>query len=179
MEKFNLRTTYTADKVAAPILIDFKEKYGMIPNFYAALGIDGASLSGYLDFEKSIEDFGSLTERQRELISLSVANYNRCHYCVSGHTFSARKIGLSSQECADAQRAIAKDTGDQAILSLSRTILEKQGHLSQEDVDVALFNGLTESQILQVCAWTALNTFSNWVNNITQPKIDFPKVDFA
>ncbi|HCZ9306714.1 carboxymuconolactone decarboxylase family protein, partial [Vibrio diabolicus] len=156
-----------------------KKKYGMIPNFYAALGIDGVSLRGYLDFEQSLEDFGSLTARQRELISLCVAYYNKCHYCVSGHTFSAKKIGLSSQECADAQKAKATNLGDQAILSLARTVLEKQGHLSKEDVDSALAHGLTEGQIIQICAWTALNTFSNWVNNITQPKIDFPKVDFA
>lgn len=179
MEKFNLRTTQTADKLAAPILTEFKEKYGIIPNFFAALGIDGASLSGYLDFEKTIAEFGSLTERQRELISLSVANYNQCQYCVCGHTFSAKKIGLSSDECADAQLAIADHPLEQAILSLSRAILEKKGNLSQVDVETAMFHGLTESQILQVCSWTALNTFSNWVNNITQPKIDFPKVDFA
>lgn len=179
MKKFTLRNPQTADKLAAPILMGFKEKYGMIPNFYAALGIDGASLSGYLDFEKTIEDFGSLTERQRELISLCVANYNQCHYCVCGHTFSAKKIGLSSEECVDAQQAIAKNTAEQAILSLSRAILEKKGSLTQEDVDTALVHGLKEDQIIQICAWTALNTFSNWVNNITQPKIDFPKVDFA
>ncbi|EGQ7819231.1 alkylhydroperoxidase [Vibrio parahaemolyticus] len=179
MKSFKLRTIQTADELAAPILTDFKKKYGMIPNFYAALGIDGVSLRGYLDFEQSLEDFGSLTARQRELISLCVAYYNKCHYCVSGHTFSAKKIGLSSQECADAQKAKATNLGDQAILSLARTVLEKQGHLSKEDVDSALAHGLTEGQIIQICAWTALNTFSNWVNNITQPKIDFPKVDFA
>ncbi|TOB49025.1 hypothetical protein CGK03_24860, partial [Vibrio parahaemolyticus] len=61
----------------------------------------------------------------------------------------------------------------------ARMVLEKQGHLSKEDVDSALAHGLTEGQIIQICAWTALNTFSNWINNITQPKIDFPKVDFA
>ncbi|WP_257326530.1 carboxymuconolactone decarboxylase family protein [Pseudoalteromonas rhizosphaerae] len=179
MKNFKLRTIQTADELAAPVLADFKEKYGMIPNFYAALGIDGASLRGYLDFEQSIEDSGNLTDRQRELISLCVANYNKCHYCVSGHTFSAKKIGVSSQECADAQRATSTNLDDQAILSLSRTVLEKQGHLSNEDVDSALSHGLTEGQIIQICAWAALNTFSNWVNNITQPKIDFPKVDFA
>ncbi|MEH0771739.1 carboxymuconolactone decarboxylase family protein [Vibrio alginolyticus] len=179
MKSFKLRTIQTADELAAPILADFKKKYGMIPNFYAALGIDGVSLRGYLDFEQSLEDFGSLTARQRELISLCVAYYNKCHYCVSGHTFSAKKIGLSSQECADAQKAKATNLGDQAILSLARTVLEKQGHLSKEDIDSALAHGLTEGQIIQICAWTALNTFSNWVNNITQPKIDFPKVDFA
>ncbi|WP_273976257.1 carboxymuconolactone decarboxylase family protein [Vibrio parahaemolyticus] len=177
MKKFTLKTIQTADDIAAPILIEFNEKYGMIPNFFAALGIDGASLNGYLKFEESIKEFGSLSERQRELISLNVANYNQCHYCVSGHTFSAKRIGLTLEECSDAQRGIAEDSGEQAMLFLSRTILERKGNISQDDIELAFYNGLTENQIIQVCAWTALNTFSNWVNNITKPKIDFPKID--
>ncbi|TOG54953.1 hypothetical protein CGI99_24950 [Vibrio parahaemolyticus] len=106
-----------------------------------------------------------------------MANYNQCHYCVSGHTFSAKRIGLTLEECSDAQRGIAEDSGEQAMLFLSRTILERKGNISQDDIELAFYNGLTENQIIQVCAWTALNTFSNWVNNITKPKIDFPKID--
>ncbi|MCC4262887.1 carboxymuconolactone decarboxylase family protein [Oceanimonas baumannii] len=179
MLELNLRTIDTADEIAAPILKGFKEQYGMVPNFFAALGIDGGALSGYLDFVNSIEAHGQLNERQRELISLAVANYNGCHYCVSGHTFSAKRAGLSLEECAQAQLGQATDPYEQALLNLVEQLLEKQGHLEEQDKRDACDAGMTEQLVIQVAAWTALNTFSNWVNNIVQTKIDFPKVPLA
>lgn len=179
MLELNLRTIDTADAIAAPILKNFKDQYGMIPNFYAALGIDGCSLTGYLDFVKSIETQGQLNERQRELISLAVANYNGCHYCVSGHTFSAKRAGLSLEECAQAQLGKAADPYEQALLNLVEQLLEKQGHLDEQDKMNAYNAGITDQKMIQIAAWTVLNTFSNWVNNIVQTKIDFPKVPLA
>lgn len=176
MSRLKVRTIATADPIAAPILQSFKDKYGIVPNFYAALGIDGATLSGYLAFEGAIEKNCLLTDKQREMISLAVANYNSCHYCVSGHTFSGKKLGMKVEECAEAQRGIAADSIDQAILNLSLDIIRNRGALSDESISNFLAAGLSEETLIQVCAWTGINSFSNWINNVVQPKIDFPKV---
>lgn len=169
----------TADELATPILKGFQESYGMIPNFYTALGIDGASLTGYLAFEEAIENNGVLSGRQRELIALAVANRNGCHYCVSGHTFSARKLGLSKEECRAAQSGEASDPLEQAMLDLALKVMEHNGACPVECKDRCKELGMNDAQIMQVVAWAGINNFSNWVNNLVQPKIDFPKVELV
>lgn len=167
----------TADDLATPILKEFQVRYGMVPNFYGALGIDGASLKGYLAFEAAIEERCLLSEQQRELISLAVANRNGCHYCVSGHTFSARKLGMSKEECRAAQVGEASDALDQAMLDLALDVMKHNGACSPEQKDRCRALGMSDALIVQIVSWTGINNFSNWINNLVQPKIDFPKVE--
>lgn len=177
MSNFPLATLDTADEIAKPILENFKKNYGMIPNFFGALGIDGTSLDAYLTFENKITDSTFLTNEQQELISLAVANQNGCHYCVSGHTFSAKKAGLSAEICLDAQKGINTDPKNQIILNIALNILKNSGKLNEAILKDAAEHGITPEQVIQIAIFTALNTFSNWVNNIVDPTIDFPKVD--
>ena len=177
MSKLPLITLETADDLAQPILNHAKTNFGMIPNFFAAIGIDGASLSGFLAFQETLNNNAQLTAQQRELIALSVANYNGCHYCVSGHTFSAKRAGLTSDECINAQKGKSTDIKDQAMIDLALNILNTNAHLTDDMLADAKNNGITDQQIIQITALTALNTLSNWVNNIVDPTIDFPKVD--
>ncbi|WP_349359091.1 carboxymuconolactone decarboxylase family protein [Stappia sp.] len=169
-------TLDTADAIATPILQSIKDRYGMVPNFFGALGIDGAAMRGYLAFEESLEDACHLSTREREFIALAVANANGCHYCVSGHTFSARRAGMSAEDCAAAQRGEAEDASEQAVLTLALRAMETRGNLEPRDFEAAGAAGIPQEKLIQICAWVALNTFSNWINNIVQPKIDFPKV---
>lgn len=169
-------TLETADETAAPILQGFKDQYGVVPNFFGALGIDGATLRGYLAFEEHIEAACLLTPREREMISLAVANANGCHYCISGHTFSAKRAGMSAEECVRAQRGEAEDADEHAVISLALRLMARKGHLEPADFETAATAGVSQEKLVQICAWTAINSFSNWINNMVQPKIDFPKV---
>jgi len=169
-------TIDTADEIAAPILQSIKDRYGMVPNFFGAVGIDGAAMRGYLAFEESLQAACHLSEREREVIALAVANANGCHYCVSGHTFSAKRAGMTAEDCVAAQRGVAQDATEQAVLSLALRATETRGNLEPRDFETAGAAGISQEKLVQICAWVALNTFSNWINNIVQPKIDFPKV---
>ncbi|MFQ6372916.1 carboxymuconolactone decarboxylase family protein [Shewanella sp. YIC-542] len=177
MERLTKCTLENADALAKPILQEIKAKYGVIPNFFSALGISGAVMQGYLAFEQTIEDHCLLSEAQRELISLAVGNYNGCHYCVSGHTFSSKHAGLTKAQCVLAQQGKAEDPTDQILLDTALSIMKHKGQLPDSQIAAFKEAGLSEQLLMQVCAWTGINNFSNWVNNIVQPKIDFPKVE--
>lgn len=177
MSHYDLVTIETADDIAKPILKNAKANFGMVPNFFAAIGIDGTSLSTFLSSQESLNKATTLSPKERELIALSVANHNGCHYCVSGHTFSAKKVGLTSEECVNAQKGIANDARGQIIIDIAISILKNNGHIDEKIRTEASKIGLTPAEILQITAYTALNSWSNWVNNIVDPTIDFPKVD--
>ncbi|AYV12232.1 MULTISPECIES: carboxymuconolactone decarboxylase family protein [Shewanella] len=176
MERLTKCTLDNADELAKPILQEIKSRYGMIPNFYSALGINGAVMKGYLEFEANLEEHSLLSLAQREMISLAVANYNGCEYCVSGHSFSGKRAGLSPDACIKAQQGKADNREDQLLLDVALALLQHRGKLPDSLLTACLDAGISEAKVMQVCAWSGLNNFSNWVNNTVQPKIDFPRV---
>ncbi len=179
MTKFTLVTEVTADDIAKPVLTELKGKFGMLPNFFGALGIDGVSLESFLALQAKAEKT-SLSKRDQELLALAVANYNGCHYCVSAHTFTAKKMaGLTAEECVNAQKGRASDTKEQLIIDIALQILQNRGQLEDSLVEKAMAAGFTEAEIIQITLFTALNTFTNWLNNIVNPEIDFPQVDLV
>lgn len=177
MSNLPLATMDTADDLAKSIFSHAKTNFGMIPNFFGAMGIDGASLSSFLAHQETMNQHSLLSAKQRELIALAVANHNGCHYCVSGHTFSAKKVGLTADECIAAQKGKADDSKDQAMIDLALNILKTNGHLTPEMLKRVQDSNISDKEVLQITTLTALNTLSNWVNNIINPTIDFPKVD--
>lgn len=179
MTQFTLVTEVTADEIAKPILTNLKGKFGMLPNFFGALGIDGVSLESFLALQEKAEKT-NLSKREQELLALAVANYNGCHYCVSAHTFTAKKMaGLTAEECVDAQKGKASDAKEQIIIDIALQILENRGQVDPSLIEKAKGAGFTEADIVQITLFTALNTFTNWLNNIVNPTIDFPVVDLV
>jgi alkylhydroperoxidase family enzyme len=80
----------TIDPVHAPAdvqatLAAVKAKIGMVPNLFSTFAQSSAVLNGYLALSDALGK-GVLTARQREIISLAVAQANECHYCLSAHT---------------------------------------------------------------------------------------------
>lgn len=179
MTKFTIVTETSADDIAKPILTALKGKFGMLPNFFGALGIDGVSLESFLALQEKANKT-SLSKREQELLALAVANYNGCHYCVSAHTFTAKKMaGLTAEECVNAQKGKAADEREQIIINLALGIVSNKGQLDKALVDKAKANGFSEADIVQITLFTALNTFTNWLNNVVNPDIDFPAVDLV
>ncbi|NWO04760.1 MAG: peroxidase-related enzyme [Alteromonadaceae bacterium] len=166
----------TACEQGAPTLKAIQKQLGMLPNFFAGLANHGAALNGYLAFDDTLSQHSRLTPAQRELIALAIANANGCHYCVSGHSLSAKHKGVSADDARQAQQGQAANPYDQAILDVALAVLEQRGHLSDEQLTNAREAGLDDATLVEITSWVGLNSYSNWVNNLIQPKIDFPEV---
>lgn len=177
MVNFKLVTPETADTIAQPILTKLQEKFGRLPNFFGALGIDGVSLTSFLALQEILNAQTKFTAREQELLALAVANVNGCHYCVSAHTFTAKRMaGLTEDECTKAQKGEGNDPRERMLMTLAINIVKNHGKLEEDLLEEAKLLGFTESDIVQITLLTALNSFTNWLNNIVDPEIDFPKV---
>lgn len=86
-------TAHAAADVQAT-LSAVKAKIGMVPNLFTTFAQSPAVLNGYLGFSDALTH-GALTGKQREIISLAVAQANGCHYCLSAHTLMGKGAGLS------------------------------------------------------------------------------------
>lgn len=180
MAGFTLVTPETADEVAKPVLTQLKDNFGMLPNFFGALGIDGASLTSFLALQETLNPQVHFSVREQELLALAVANYNGCHYCVSAHTFMAkRKAGLTTEECVAAQSGESSDNREKMLMTLAVNIVKNRGQLDDLLLEEARSLGFSEADIVQISLLTAMNSFTNWLNNIVNPQIDFPEVELV
>jgi uncharacterized peroxidase-related enzyme len=146
---------------------------GRVPNLYATLAQAPAALTGYLDLRAALTR-GALPPVLRELLALLVAEANHCDYCVAAHTFRGGKMGLPAEDLAAARRAEARDPKTAAALRFARAVSEARGRVTDTDLADARAVGWRDDELLEVVAHVALNAFSNYVNHVAQPELDFP-----
>lgn len=150
-------------------------KLGAVPNLFRVLGNSPAALNGFLSLNGALAS-GTFPAKLREQIALTVAETNQCAYCLSAHAFVGGRLGLSTQDIADARQAAATDKRTDAILKLAQSIVVQRGELGATGLDQARAAGLTDGDIVETVAHVALNIFSNYLNHIAGTIIDFPEV---
>lgn len=160
---------------AHDLLTAVKKKLGLVPNMTRVMANSPAVLEAYLQFSGSLED-GSLDAKSRERIALETAEANKCEYCLSAHSMIGKLVGLSEAEILASRRANSTDSKSAAALQFSRLVIERHGAVSEADIEAARKGGLTDGEITEVVALTALNIFTNYFNIAFQVDVDFPVV---
>ncbi|MGE8490494.1 MAG: carboxymuconolactone decarboxylase family protein, partial [Paraburkholderia nemoris] len=59
-----------------------------------------------------------------------------------------------------------------ALATLTKTAIQKRGHLDERDVSAFLDAGFRRDQVLEVLAVAAASTITNYVGSITQPPLE-------
>lgn len=175
MPRINPLLDDQADTATQATLSAIKAKVGMIPNLYRTFAQAPAVLDGFLAFEGAMAN-GRLTARQREIIALATAQRNACQYCLSAHTMIGKGAGLTAEAISDARNGAAVDITDNAIAALAVQLVEARGQISDAQVEAAMSAGLDSGLIVEVIANVALNSLTNYTNNVAQTAIDFPVV---
>lgn len=147
-----IRTAETADRIAAPVLRYLKAKHGVVPESYAALGIDGATLLGLMAFEDTVDENPRLTQTQRLMVAVAVAAH---------HGGDLPRHGLTIEQFRLAREGRAKREEDQAILDLALCLLrgEPAAHHAA---------WLDEELVVQLCAHVAMESLKSWVLTLSQ-----------
>ncbi|MDP3777577.1 MAG: alkylhydroperoxidase [Methylotenera sp.] len=164
------------DSNTSQTLIAVKSKIGMIPNLFLTLANSPAALHGYLRLSESLGS-GFLNTRQREIVALVVAQENGCQYCLSAHTAISKGAGLSDAEILSARFGTGAASKSNAIVSFSRKVVQKRGHLSAEDLEEVRRAGIDDGTVIEIIANVALNILTNYTNNLANTDVDFPLVE--
>jgi len=168
-----LVTDPAASPDAAALLERTRAALGRVPNLYAALANSPAALAGYLGFREALVH-GLLPQPLREAIALLVAEDNACDYCVAAHTYRGARLGMTPDDLARARRADATDARTAAALAFVHTISRGRGPISDDQLARARATGWTDAELLEMIGHVALNVFSNYVNHVAAPPLDFP-----
>lgn len=149
--------------------------YGRVPNGVKVLANSPAALAAWWSFEGTLGT-GRLKRSVHEQLAVLTANTNQCGYCLSGHTAAARAAGVSAEDAAAARHAKASDPLAAAVLEFGAAVLADRGDVADDTLEAARRAGLDDSELLEIVAIVALNTFTNYYNRLARPELDFPPV---
>lgn len=180
MSRIPTPASIDASPVAArPLLEAVQNQLGSVPNLFRVVANSPAALEGYLGLNAALSK-GALDGATRERIALAVAEINGCHYCLSAHTFLAKNIAkLDDAEITANRNGTSSDPKADAAVRFARKVAHARGHASDADIDAVKQAGFDDAQIIEIVTHVALNTLTNYVNEVAGTAIDFPIVPAA
>lgn len=174
-----IQTPATIDAAPAasqPLLEAVKKQLGVVPNMFRLISNSPAALEGYLGLNGALAN-GTLPEQTRERIALAVAEINGCDYCLSAHTYLGKnRSKLDDAEIAANRRGTSSDSKADAALRFATSIVHARGKVDEGAVRAVKLAGYDDAQILEIVLHVALNTLTNYVNEVAKTDIDFPSV---
>ncbi len=175
MSQINIPATIeTTPAASQPLLQGVKAKLGSVPNLFRLIAVSPAALGGYLGLSDALAG-GSLDARTRERIALAVAEYNGCGYCTSAHSYIGKNMaGLSDAEIAANRNGSSTDAGAAAAVEFAVKVVEARGHVSEVDLAAVKLAGYSDADVIEIVSHVALNTLTNYVNEVARTTIDFP-----
>jgi uncharacterized peroxidase-related enzyme len=147
------------------------EKSGFVPNVFRALGMRPRELRAFLDYHDALMDSSDgLSKAERELIVVATSGANHCTYCVVAHGAILR-VRTKDPEIAD--RVAVNPYGvelsprERAIVDLALLIATESASLTEAELDDARVAGLSDEEIWDIGAITALFAMSNRLAHLT------------
>ena len=147
------------------------EKSGFVPNIFRALGRRPRELRAFLDYHDALmESSEGLSKAERELVVVATSGANHCTYCVVAHgailRIRSRDPQLADRVAANPWQA-ELDQRSRAIVDLALALTRRPELFGEADLARARAAGLTEDEIWDVGAITALFAASNRLAHLT------------
>ena len=162
-----------------PLLEAVKKQLGVVPNLFRLVANSPAALEGYLGMQGALGK-GALPAPTRERIALAVAEINGCNYCLSAHTYLAKTLAkLDDAEIAANRAGGSRDAKADAAVRFAAAVARERGHVLPEDLAAVRIAGYDDAQIIEIVQHVALNTWTNYINEVARTEIDFPAVEAA
>ena len=176
MSRLNIPSVDNAPDASKPLFAAVKKQLGVVPNLMKMVGHSPAALEGYLSLNGALAK-GKLDVKLRESIALAVAEYNGCDYCLSAHDYLGRNVAkLNDAEIDSAREGRSSDSRTHAALRFARSVAESRGRVSDAEIATLRNAGFDEAGVIEIVVNVALNVLTNYVNNVAQTDIDFPRV---
>jgi uncharacterized peroxidase-related enzyme len=161
---------------AQPLLNAVKKQLGVVPNLFRVVGNSPAALEGYLGLNGALGK-GELEAATRERIALAVAEVNGCDYCLSAHTYLGKNLAkLDDAEMTANRNGASNDPKADAAVRFAAKVARERGHVSADDVRIVKLAGYDDAQVIEIVLHVALNTWTNYINEVAKTEIDFPVV---
>lgn len=169
-------TIADAPEASRPLLEAVNKQMGSVPNLFRLVSNSPAALEGYLGLSNALGK-GRLPAATRERIALAVAEINGCNYCLSAHTYLGKKFAkLDDAEITANRSGASNDPKADAAVRFAAKVVRERGHVSADDVQAVKQAGYDDGQVVEIVLHVALNTWTNYINEVAKTVVDFPVV---
>jgi uncharacterized peroxidase-related enzyme len=159
-----------------PLLEAVGKQIGSVPNLFRLVGNSPAALEGYLGMMGALAK-GALPAATRERIALAVAEVNGCNYCLAAHAYLGKNLAkLDDAEIAANRAGTSNDAKADAAVRFAALVARARGHVDAQAVQAVRVAGYSDAQIIEIVQHVALNTWTNYINEVAATEIDFPAV---
>ncbi len=168
----NPLTIATAPDDAKPVLEQIRKTFGFVPNLMATFANSPAVLKGYLALDSEFAK--TFTPVERQLILLAASLENVCPYCTAAHSMMLKTV-LNVPAAEVTAIRDQQPTGNirhDALIALTREIVQKRGHADRETVAAFLAAGYRTEQVMELLLGVALKTISNYLDHLSPTTID-------
>jgi alkylhydroperoxidase family enzyme len=149
------------------------DKAGHGPSLLRVLGRSPASLAGYLGLHQGLAQ-SRLSEAERCLIGLMVAQRSGSSYWLSVQSRSAEKAGLTKDQISAAREGCGDTDRQTALLFLAGKLVINRGELAEADLAAVQQAGLSATDITEVILHVGLNLTAAAVSHAAALELDFP-----
>lgn len=154
-----------------------QKRLGSVPNLFRLVGNSPVALQGYLDVSAAV-GASSLGVKTVERIALAIAESNGCNYCLSAHSYLGRHVAkLDDAEITANRNGTSNDIKAAAAVRFAKQVVDARGHVSDTQLEAVKKAGFDDAAIVEIVLAVALNTFTNYINEVATTEIDFPVVD--
>jgi len=165
-----------APAASQPLLEAVKKQVGVVPNLFRLVSTSPAALEGYLGLSGALAK-GALPAQTRERIALAVAEINGCDYCLSAHSYFGKNLAkLDDAEIAANRSGASNDPKADAAVRFAAKVARERGHVAEDDLRAVRLAGYSDAQVIEMVLHVALNTWTNYINEVAKTDIDFPVV---
>ena len=170
-------TIADAPAKSQPLLEAVHKQLGSVPNMFRLISTSPQALEGYLGLSGALGK-GALPAATRERIALAVAEVNGCSYCLSAHTYLGKNLArLDDAEMSANRSGASNDPKADAAVRFAAKVAFARGHVAEQDLAAVKLAGYSDAQIVEIVLHVALNTWTNYFNEVFKTDIDFPVVE--
>ena len=177
MSRIPTPSSIAAAPAASQALLEAVNKQlGSVPNLFRLAATSPAALEGYLGMMGALAK-GALPAATRERIALAVAEVNGCNYCLAAHTYLGKNLAkLDDVEIAANRAGTSHDPKADAAVRFAVQVTRSRGHAGEAALQAVRAAGWSDAQIVEIVQHVALNTWTNYLNEVAATEIDFPVV---
>jgi uncharacterized peroxidase-related enzyme len=175
MSRISTPASIEASPAGSQMLLEaVKKQFGVVPNLFRVVGNSPAALEGYLGLNGALGK-GTIDAKTRERIALAVAEINGCDYCLAAHSYMGANLAkLDEAEILANRRGMSTDAKADAAVRFAASVTKARGRVGTSEVEAVQAAGFSDAQIVEIVLHVALNTLTNYVNNVAETAVDFP-----
>jgi alkylhydroperoxidase family enzyme len=174
MTSYPVHTIESAPEKSRPALHGLRQTFGLVPNLAATMAESPTLVNGFVSAFGNFHG-GSFTGAEKQTLLLTNAVANRCEWAVAFHSTMALKEGVPGLDVqAIREGRTPREARLAALVAFDRALIEKRGHVGEDEIAAVREAGFGADQALEVIAGLALSLMANYAGNVTRPPLEEP-----